>query len=103
MGPGNLFSDLIRSGAVPTVRLTEIFRQAAQSAIIRNAHMVNAGELPNLRRNDNDFCLRRRDPQSAVETIVDLCRRRLPSAWGIPADQIQVLLPPVGGAPGPQC
>ena len=94
VGPGNLFSDLIRSGAVPTVRLTEIFRQAAQSAIIRNAHMVNAGELPNLRRNDNDFfCLRRRDPQSAVETIVDLCRRRLPERMGIPADQIQVLSP----------
>ena len=71
VGPGNLFSDLIRSGAVPTVRLTEIFRQAAQSAIVRNAHMVNSGELPDLRRNDNDFfCLRRRDPQSAVETIV---------------------------------
>ena len=94
VGPGNLFSDLIRSGAVPTVRLTEIFRQAAQSAIIRNAHMVNAGELPDLRRNDNDFfCLRRRDPQSAVETIVDLCRRRLPERMGIPADQIQVLSP----------
>ena len=94
VGPGNLFSDLIRSGAVPTVRLTEIFRQAAQSAIVRNAHMVNSGELPDLRRNDNDFfCLRRRDPQSAVETIVDLCRRRLPERMGIPADQIQVLSP----------
>lgn len=57
--------------------------------------MVNAGELPNLRRNDNDFfCLRRRDPQSAVETIVDLCRRRLPERMGDPpADQIQVLSP----------
>ena len=94
VGPGHLFSDLIRSGAVPTVRLTEIFRQAAQSAIVRNAHMVNSGELPDLRRNDNDFfCLRRRDPQSAVETIVDLCRRRLPERMGIPADQIQVLSP----------
>ena len=94
VGAGNVFSDLIRSGAVPTVRLTEIFRQAAQSAIVRNAHMVNSGELPDLRRNDNDFfCLRRRDPQSAVETIVDLCRRRLPERMGIPADQIQVLSP----------
>ena len=94
VGPGNLFSDLIRSGAVPMVRLTEIFRQAAQSAIVRNAHMVNAGELPNLRQNDSDFFfLRRRDPQLAVETIVDLCRRRLPERMGIPADQIQVLSP----------
>ncbi len=94
VGPGNLFSDLIRSGAVPMVRLTEIFRQAAQSAIVRNAHMVNAGELPNLRQNDSDFFfLRRQDPQRAVETIVDLCRRRLPERMGIPADQIQVLSP----------
>ena len=94
VGPGCLFSDLIRSGVVPMVRLTEIFRQAAQSAIVRNAHMVNAGELPDLRKNDNDFFfLRRRDPQAAVETIVDLCRRRLPERLGIPTDQIQVLSP----------
>ena len=94
VGPGNLFSDLIRSQVVPMVRLTEIFRQAAKSAIVRNAHLVNAGELPDLRRNDNDFFfLRRRDPQAAVETIVDLCRRRLPERLGIPTDQIQVLSP----------
>ena len=94
VGPGNLFSDLIRSGVVPMVRLTEIFRQAAQSSIVRNAHLVNAGELPDLRKNGNDFFfLRRRDPQRAVETIVDLCRRRLPERMGIPADQIQVLSP----------
>ena len=94
VGPGNLFSDLIRSQAVPTVRLTEIFRQAAQSAIVRNAHQVNQGVLPDLRENRGDFFfLRRRDAQSAAETIVDLCRRRLPENMGIPADQIQVLSP----------
>jgi len=94
VGPGNLFSDLIRSGVVPTVRLTEIFRQAAQSAIVRNAHSINRGELPDLRKNDNDFFfLGRRDSQNAVDTIVDLCRRRLPERMGIPTDQIQVLSP----------
>ena len=94
VGPGNLFGDLIRSQVVPTIRLTEIFRQAAQSAIVRNAHLVNRGEVPNLRKNDNDFFfLYRRDPRGAVETIVDLCRRRLPERLGIPADQIQVLSP----------
>ena len=94
VGPGNLFGDLIRSQVVPTVRLTEIFRQAAQSAIVRNAHLVNRGEVPNLRKNDNDFFfLSRRDPRSAVDTIVDLCRRRLPERLGIPTDQIQVLSP----------
>jgi len=94
VGPGNLFSDLIRSGVVPTVRLTEIFRQAAQSAIVRNAHLINGGEVPDLRRNDNDFFfLGRRDSQTALDTIVDLCRRRLPERMGIPTDQIQVLSP----------
>ena len=101
VGPGNLFGDLIRSGTVPTVRLTQIFRQAAQSAIVRNAHLVNAGELPDLRDNKHDFFfLRRRDPQLAVETIVDLCRRRLPERMGIPADQIQVLTPTRKGPSG---
>ena len=94
VGPGNLFADLIRSKAVPTVRLTEIFRQAAQSAIVRSAHMVNRGELPNLRQNTGDFFfLARREGKGVVDTIVDLCRRRLPERMGIPADQIQVLSP----------
>jgi len=94
VGPGSLFADLIRSGTVPTVRLTEIFRQAAQSAIIRNAHQINAGRTPDLRRNEGDFFfLTRRDPQSVVDTIVDLCRRRLPQNMGIPPEQIQVLSP----------
>ena len=94
VGPGNLFSDLIRCGTVPTVRLTEIFRQAAESAIIRNAHMVNHGEVPELRKNDGDFFFMvRREAGSALDTVVDLCRRRLPERMGIPTDQIQVLSP----------
>ena len=94
VGPGNLFADLIRSQTVPTVRLTEIFRQAAQSAIVRSAHMVNQGQVPDLRNHHGDFFfLARRAPQSALDTIVDLCRRRLPERMGIPADQIQVLSP----------
>ncbi|MCI9155854.1 MAG: ATP-dependent RecD-like DNA helicase [Lawsonibacter sp.] len=94
VGPGALFADLIRCGAVPTVRLTEIFRQAAQSAIIRNAHLINQGQIPDLLRNQGDFfCLARRDPEEVVDTIVDLCRRRLPERMGIPTDQIQVLSP----------
>ena len=94
VGPGALFADLIRSGAVPTVRLTEIFRQAAQSAIIRNAHLINHGQVPDLRRNEGDFfCLARRDPEAVLDTVVDLCRRRLPERMGIPADQIQKYAP----------
>ena len=94
VGPGNLFSDLIRSGVVPMVRLTEIFRQAAESAIIRNAHGVNRGELPDLRDNKHDFFfLRRKDPARAAETIVELIHTRLPNNMGIPPEQIQVLSP----------
>ena len=94
VGAGNLFSDLIRSGKVPTVRLTEIFRQARESLIIMNAHAINAGQMPELTvKNKDFFFLQRRDMQRAVDTIVDLCTRRLPQNMDIPADQIQVLSP----------
>jgi len=95
VGAGNLLADLLNSKQVPTVRLTEIFRQAAQSTIIRSAHQVNMGQVPDLRheRTSDFFFLRREDPAQAVETIVDLVGRRLPEHMGIPADQIQVLTP----------
>lgn len=94
VGAGNLFSDLIRSGRVPTVRLTEIFRQARESLIIMNAHAVNQGLLPELRITDRDFFfLKRRTPRAVVETIQDLCVRRLPENMGIPPEEIQVLCP----------
>ena len=94
VGAGNLFSDLIRSGVVPMVRLTEIFRQARESLIVMNAHAVNNGQLPDLTMRDRDFFfLKRRTAQSVVETICDLCDRRLPENMGIPASEIQVLSP----------
>ncbi|MCD7920478.1 MAG: ATP-dependent RecD-like DNA helicase [Clostridiales bacterium] len=94
VGPGQLFDHLIRSGKLPLVRLTEIFRQARESAIVMNAHAVDQGECPDLHNRGKDFFfLRRPDPEQAVETIVDLCVRRLPQNMGIPADQIQVLSP----------
>ena len=95
VGAGNLLSDLIRSGAVPTVRLTEVFRQAAQSAIIRSAHQVNEGTVPALKNSSGQdfFFLRRSDPIAAEETIVELVGKRLPENMGIPSHQIQVLSP----------
>ena len=95
VGPGNVFSDLIRSGRVPVVALTEIFRQAQSSAIIRAAHAVNGGSLPPLKNlSDSDFFfLRRRDPQAAVELVVELCQDRLPRNMGVEPQQIQVLCP----------
>jgi exodeoxyribonuclease V alpha subunit len=101
VGAGNVFADLIRSGAVETVALTEIFRQAQESAIIRNAHAVNLGQAPQLENKQKDFFfLCRRAPDRLVDTVVELCRDRLPGNMGIPADQIQVLSPTRKGAAG---
>ena len=102
VGPGNLLSDLLRSHRLPTLRLTEIFRQAAASAIIRGARAVDEGHCPTLTNDPKGdfFFLRRLDPGTAVDTIVDLCRRRLPQNMGIPPDQIQVLSPTRKGTAG---
>lgn len=94
VGPGNVFSALIRSGVVPTVRLTEIFRQNEGSRIVRNAHMINKGEHPDLSENAGDFFrLRRMQAASSVETISELCSVRLPGKMNIPPCDIQVLSP----------
>ena len=101
VGPGNVFSDIIRSGVVPTVRLTEIFRQKADSRIVRNAHMINRGEHPDFNENSGDFFrLRRMQGGSCVETIVELCKKRLPENMKIPSNQIQVLSPSRKGETG---
>ena len=101
VGAGNVFSDLIRSGQVETVFLRQVFRQAEQSAIIRNAHAVNLGEPPRLTNDQEDFFfLCRREAQRAVSTVVELCKSRLPGKMGFPADQIQVLTPTRKGPSG---
>ncbi len=101
VGPGNVFSDIIKSGTVPTVRLTEIFRQKADSRIVRNAHMINRGEHPDFNENSGDFFrLRRLQGSSCADTIVELCRRRLPENMKIPQNQIQVLSPSRKGETG---
>ena len=94
VGPGNVFSDLIRSGVIPTVRLTEIFRQAQKSLIVMNAHAINHGQLPELRAKDRDFFfLKRRTAAEVTETIQELCAKRLPKNMGIAPAEIQVLSP----------
>ncbi len=94
VGPGNVLDHLIRSGMVPAVSLTEIFRQARESAIVMNAHGVNQGAVPELKNKARDFFyLGRRDAARTVDTIVELCRTRLPDNMGIPTEQIQVLTP----------
>jgi exodeoxyribonuclease V alpha subunit len=94
VGPGNLFGDIIKSNAIPTVRLTEIFRQAEESLIVRNAHLINRGVPPDLTEKRGDFYfLSRQDGEKAVETIEELCATRLPLKMGIDPSQIQVLSP----------
>jgi exodeoxyribonuclease V alpha subunit len=95
VGPGAVLDDIIGSGAVPAICLTDIFRQAAESRIVTGAHSVNRGEMPEM-QNDSQkdlFFLRRRDMLTAVETIKDLCASRLPQKLGIEPEQIQVLTP----------
>lgn len=101
VGPGFPFSDMLRSGELPTVRLTEIFRQAQQSLIVMNAHRVNRGELPELKTVTSDFFFMRRQSEDGVcQLIRDLCTTRLPKNMGIPSEQIQVLSPTRKGGVG---
>ena len=101
VGPGFPFSDMLRSGQLPAVRLTEIFRQAQESLIVMNAHRVNRGEMPDLRTVNSDFFFMRRPSEEAVTQLIrDLCTTRLPQKMGIPADQIQVLSPTRKGGVG---
>ena len=101
VGPGSPFSDMLRSGVLPTVRLTDIFRQAQESLIVMNAHAVNKGEMPNLRDRKKDFFfLPCRTEEEVRQTIVGLCATRLPKNMGIPAEQIQVLSPTRKGGVG---
>jgi len=101
VGPGFPFSDMLRSGCLPTVRLTEIFRQAQQSLIVMNAHRVNQGQLPELRTVTSDFFFMRRQSEEAVSQLIrDLCTTRLPKNMGIPSEQIQVLSPTRKGGVG---
>ena len=101
VGPGFPFSDMLRSGILPTVRLTEIFRQAQESLIVMNAHRVNQGQMPELRNVKNDFFFMRRQNEEAVNQLIrDLCTTRLPKNMGIPSDQIQVLSPTRKGGVG---
>jgi len=94
VGPGNVFSDLIRSGAIPVVRLTEIFRQAKESGIITNAHAINQGAQLDLKKKESDFFfLQRSATSAAVDTVIDLVARRLPENMQIDPQDIQVLCP----------
>ena len=98
VGAGNVLKDIIESKAVPVVELNEIFRQAKESSIIVNAHLINEGKMPNLRSSqdklDDFYFIEQEDPQKVMELIITLVKERIPKRFGFNAiDDIQVLTP----------
>ncbi|MGE0255503.1 MAG: ATP-dependent RecD-like DNA helicase [Alphaproteobacteria bacterium] len=104
VGPGQVLADVIASGAVPVVRLTEVFRQAAASRIITSAHRINQGSIPDLSRPEGDsdfYFVQADDPETAVPRIVDLVKTRIPQRFGLdPVRDVQVLCPMNRGGVG---
>jgi exodeoxyribonuclease V alpha subunit len=104
VGPGQVLSDVITSGALPVIRLTEVFRQAAQSRIIANAHRINQGGIPDLAPpgTDSDFYfVSVEQPEVAVQRIIELVKTRIPRRFGLnPICDIQVLCPMNRGGVG---
>jgi exodeoxyribonuclease V alpha subunit len=98
IGPGQVLADLIGSGILPVIRLTEIFRQAAESGIVRNAHRINRGELPAFARADDGpadcYGIRVTGPEDAEAKLLDLVLSRIPERFGLhPVNEVQVLTP----------
>ena len=93
VGAGNVLSDLINSKVIPVVNLNQIFRQSGESHIIKNAHMVNNGEVPPITNNGDFFTIDSKDERNSLKTIVDLVYKRLPDYYSIDKENIQVLAP----------
>jgi exodeoxyribonuclease V alpha subunit len=98
VGPGQALADMIASGTIRTVRLTEVFRQAAQSKIVQAAHRINAGRMPDLGRpegKETDFYFVRADqPEVALKRLTEIVKERLPKRFGVdPIADVQVLCP----------
>jgi exodeoxyribonuclease V alpha subunit len=103
VGPGMVIGDLIASGVVPCMRLTEIFRQAADSRIITSAHDINRGVVPDLKPHATSdfFFLEEKEPEKIASTLVQLARERLPKKYRFdPMADIQVLTPMNGNSLG---
>jgi exodeoxyribonuclease V alpha subunit len=100
IGPGQVLADLIAAGTIPVLRLTEVFRQAAESAIVRSAHRINRGEPPDFQRTGGEaglgdlYGIRVEGPEDAEAKLVELLTARIPERFGLdPVDEVQVLTP----------
>jgi exodeoxyribonuclease V alpha subunit len=105
VGPGNVLKDIIASGAVPVVELTEIFRQAQKSSIVVNAHRINRGLLPKLEPDaqqlEDFYLLEQEDPEEVLRIVLELIKERIPKRFGLdPLNDIQVLTPMHRGTVG---
>ena len=102
VGAGNLLKDLIDSGAVPTIELKQIFRQAQQSSIVTNAHRIIQGTYPDLTQKNSDFFFfQRLKPEDVTKLLLDLVQVRLPKAYQYsPTEDIQVISPSRKGVLG---
>jgi exodeoxyribonuclease V alpha subunit len=104
VGPGQVLADIIGSEAIPVVRLTEVFRQAAASRIILNAHRINQGQMPDLAPPDGDsdfYFVPAEEPEEAVKKIVELAKTRIPRRFDLdPIRDVQVLCPMNRGGVG---
>lgn len=102
VGAGNVLEDILTSGVIPTVCLTEVFRQSSQSLIVTNAHKILRGEMPELSVVDRDFFFVRQDEELAIpELISDLVCRRLPRAYGSEIQsKLQIITPSKKGQGG---
>jgi len=101
VGAGDVLRDIIASGRAAVAQLSTIFRQAANSGIVVNAHRINQGQFPVLNEFDDFYFFSKQDPQEAAELLVDIVKRRIPKKFGLyPLDDIQVLTPMYRGVCG---
>jgi exodeoxyribonuclease V alpha subunit len=101
VGAGEVLRDLLASGAIPSARLTHIFRQAQQSGVVTNAHRINAGHLPQTKGVPDFFLFAQDDPEQVAELTVDIVANRLPHKFGLdPRRDVQVLCPMHRGPAG---
>ncbi|GAA3214658.1 ATP-dependent RecD-like DNA helicase [Dactylosporangium siamense] len=100
VGAGEVLRDVLAADTVPRVRLTKVFRQAAQSGVIVNAHRINAGQAPLFGEHPDFFLFPVEEPEATAETVVDIVARRVPRRFGLQSRDIQVLTPMHRGPAG---
>ena len=101
VGAGNVLADILASGVIPNVCLTQIYRQSENSLIITNAHLINSGKMPELNNSSSDFFFTsKQEPADALNTIIEMCTTRIPKFLNTDSSKIQVLAPMKAGLCG---